>query len=73
MEERHLAREVMESTGGETVRHGLSVVTLHCDGYSITPFQGESAFTIYHDCPILISAGSDGKPKISEVRGGAQE
>ncbi len=73
MEERHLAREVIEYRGGEAVRHGLSVVTLHGNGYSIIPFQGESAFTIYHDCPILITVRTDGKPQISEVCDGVQE
>lgn len=73
MEERHLAREVIEHKGGETVRHSLSVVTLHRNEYSITPFQGESAFTLYHDCPIHISIGTDGKPRISELCVGAQE
>lgn len=67
--ERHLSRRLSEHLpGGEVRLTSLAVVALSPEGQvSITPFGGETAFTLYHDRPLHLFRTDDGPRLYEEV------
>lgn len=73
--ERHMSRLIVEERqgAGVPVRHDLSIVELkrNADGmieaYSISPFMGETASTIYHDRPLRLTIDPTGRITLMEA------